>query len=97
MPTVRAAVNPSEELVFSEFKTELYQSQMTELENAMDVWVGMNDESGYAKGQIAALRSQINLVRAAIGFWRGEASFWRQEINENKLAVKEGNKLASTA
>jgi hypothetical protein len=92
----RAAINPSEELAYSEFKTELYQSEMTGLENLMDQWVGMNDESGFARAQIAQIRSQINLVRAAIGFWRGEASFWRQEINENKLAVKEGNKLATT-
>jgi len=92
---VRAAINPSEELAYSEFKTELYQSEMTGLENLMDQWVGMNDESGFARAQIAQIRSQINLVRAAIGFWRGEASFWRQEIAENKNAVKEGNKLAT--
>lgn len=91
------AINPSEELAFSEFKIEFYQSNMTGLENVMDQWVAVNDDTGFARAQIAQIRAQINLVRAAIGFWRGEASFWRQEINENKLAVKEGNKLASTA
>jgi hypothetical protein len=90
-------VNPSEELAFSEFKIEFYQSQMTGLENLMDEWVSVEDDSGAARAQIAQIRAQINLVRAAIGFWRGETSFWRQEINENKLAVKETNKLATTS
>ena len=90
-------INPSEELAFSEFKIEFYQSQMTGLENLMDNWVSMQDDTGFARSQIAQIRAQINLVRAAIGFWRGEASFWRQEINENKLAVKEGNKLAGSS
>jgi hypothetical protein len=90
-------INPSEELTLSEFKIEFYQSQMTGLENLMDQWVGMQDDNLHAKAQIAQIRAQINLVRAAIGFWRGESSFWRQEINENKLAVKEGNKLAGSS
>lgn len=90
-------INPSEELAFSEFKIEFYQSQMTGLENLMDQWVSVQDDTGFARSQIAQIRAQINLVRAAIGFWRGEASFWRQEINENKLAVKEGNKLAGSS
>ncbi len=90
-------VNPSEELAYSEFKTEAYESEMTGLENVMDQWVGMNDDSGIARAQIAKIRGQIELIRAAIGFWRGEAAFWRQEINENKLAVKEGNKLATSS
>ncbi len=91
------AINPSEELAFSEFKTEYYEAQSTGLENQMDQWVAVNDDTGYARAQIAQIRAQINLVRAGIGFWRGEASFWRQEINENKTAVKEGNKLASSS
>lgn len=91
------AINPSQELAFSDFKTEYYEAQMTGLENLMDQWVSVNDESGFARAQVAQIRSQINLVRAAIGFWRGEASYWRQEINENKQAVKEGNKLASAS
>lgn len=90
-------INPSEELAHAEFKIELYQAQMTGLEDLMDQWISVQDDSGAARGQVAQIRAQINLVRAAIGFWRGESSFWRQEINENKLAVKEGNKLASTA
>jgi hypothetical protein len=90
-------INPSTELAFSEFKIEFYQSQMTGLENLMDEYVSMDDESGFARAEIAKLRAQINLVRAAMGFWRGESSFWRQEINENKLAVKETNKLATTS
>lgn len=88
--------NPSLELAFSEFKTELYESYMTQLENSMDSLMQAN-EDGSASAQIAELRSQINTVRAAIGFWRGEASYWRQEINEGKLATKEGNKLASSS
>lgn len=91
------AINPSQELAYSDFKTEAYQATMTGLENLMDQWVAVNDDSGVARAQIAQTRSQINLVRAAIGFWRGEASYWRQEINENKQAIKEGNKLASTS
>lgn len=90
-------INPSQELAFSEFKVEQYQSQMTGLENLMDQWMAIQDDSGSSQAQIAQIRSQINLVRAAIGFWRGEASFWRNEENENKLAIKEGHKLASTS
>lgn len=88
--------NPSLELAFSEFKTELYQYQQTQLENQMDSLMQAN-EDGSQTAAIADLRSQINVVRGAIGFWRGEASYWRQEINEGKLATKEGNKLASSS
>lgn len=90
-------VNPSEELAFAEFKTELYESDMTGLENLMDQYVGLNDDSGIARAEIARIRGEIALIRAAIGFWRGEAAFWRQEINENKLGVKEGNKLSTSS
>jgi hypothetical protein len=90
-------INPSEYLALSEFKTEAYEARMTELENQMDLFTQNNDDSGFARQQIAVLRGQIALVRAAIGFWRGEAAFWRQEINENKLALKEGNKLATSS
>lgn len=89
-------VNPSLELAYSEFKTELYESQMTSLENSMDQLM-QNNQDGSATAQVAQLRSQINTVRGSIGFWRGEASYWRQEINEGKLATKEGNKLASSS
>jgi len=92
----RARINASIELAYSEFKTDYYQAEMTGLENLQDQWISVQDDSGTARAQIAQIRSQINLVRAAIGFWRGEASFWRQEINEQKLSVKESNKLAST-
>lgn len=90
-------VNPSKELAYSEFKIEFYQSHMTGLENLMDEWVSVEDDSGFARSEVARIRSQINLTRAAIGFWRGESSFWRQEINEGKLATKESNKLATTS
>jgi hypothetical protein len=89
------SINPSTELALSEFKIEFYQSQMTGLEGILDQQI--TDDSPAAKSRMADIRKQIALVRAAIGFWRGEASFWRQEINENKLAVKEGNKLAGSS
>ena len=91
----RIAINPSEELAYAEFKTEAYTAQATEYENMLDMWTGMNDDSGYAKQQIAELRIKINLVRALIGFWRGEVSWWKSEINEIKTALKESNKLSS--
>ncbi len=91
------AINPSEELSYSEFKIELYTAQSTNSENEMDTYVAMNDDSGFARAEVARIRAELALIRAAIGFWRGESSFWRQEINENKLAVKEGNKLAGSS
>ena len=50
-----------------------------------------------AQGDEDAIRRDSTLEKALAGFWRNESSFWRQEINENKTAVKDGNKLAQAA
>ncbi len=94
MATVKTSVNPAEELAYSEFKVEYYQAQMTNLENLMDQYIAIDDDSGAAREQIAEIRAQINLVRGAIGFWRAEISFWRESLNQIKLDVKAGNELA---
>jgi hypothetical protein len=87
-------INLALQLALCEFKTAQYEARSVDLENDIDSWTQMDDESGYAKQQLAALRIQINLVRALIGFWRGQASWWKSELNEVKTALKESNKLS---
>lgn len=93
-PSIRIAVNPSDRVSHCEMMLEFLQSIVTQLENDMDSLNALNDDSGFARAQIANLRIQLNFRRAAIGFWRGEQSFWKNELNEIKTALKESNKLA---
>lgn len=86
--------NPTILLARSETFVEVYQDLMTQYEIEMDILIQGGDAT---RAQSAALRTEINKVRALIGYWRGEASFWRQEVNENKTAIKESNKLASSS
>ncbi len=75
---------------FSTFKQEFYKAQLTGLENLMDQWVTVEDDSGAARSQIAQINSQINLVEAADEFWGEENQFWRQEHkSEYKLDDQE--------
>jgi hypothetical protein len=96
---ILSSVNPSVKLALAEATIEYYQSQMAELENQMDIVVSMkqDDQGTYALEEEAKLRTQIESVRAAIGFWRTEASFWRNEVQENKTALKDSNKLAASS
>lgn len=86
--------NPTEMLARAETFIEVYQDLMTQFEIEMDTLIQGGDET---REQSSALRTEINKIRALIGYWRGEATFWRNEINENKQAIKESNKLASSS
>jgi hypothetical protein len=88
------ATNPSAKLADSEVEIDINQSLMTAYEIMMDEWMGI--DGAEATAEVAKLRTLINLTRAKLGFWRGEATFWRNEINENKTALKESNKLAQS-
>ncbi len=90
-------INPSIEHAHCETMVELYNAQMALLEIDMDELISVGDDDPEVRMAVAALRTQIAMVRAAIGFWRGCASFWLNEVNENKTALKESNKLAATA
>lgn len=83
--------NPSIELAKCETFVEVYQNLMTQFEGEMDLLIQGGEDM---QEDAAALRTEINKVRALIGFWRGESSFWRNELNENKTAIKDTNKLA---
>lgn len=90
-------INPSKELANAEFNIELSQVALTEKENLMDQYIGLGSDNPSASAQVAQIKAEINTIRAKIGFWRGQSSEWKQSINENKLANKENNKLATTA
>lgn len=90
-------INPSIKLAECEAFMEEYQAWMTELENEMDILISGGTDDPMIRDMVAVVRTEITTVRAAIGFWRGEASFWRNEINENKIALKDSNKLASSS
>jgi uncharacterized protein HemX len=91
------AINPAFQLALCEFKTAEYEARSVGLENDIDEWTQMDDESGIAKTQLAALRIQLNLIRALIAFWRGQASYWKSDLNEIKTALRESNKLSGQA
>lgn len=86
------SVNASQKLAEAEIAIDIYESDIAELQNIMDGVIGL-EETEEAAGDIRIL---LNLTRAKLGFWRGEASFWRNEVNENKTALKDTNKLATS-
>lgn len=90
-------INPSIKLAECESLMEEYQAYLSDLEILMDDLIAGGSENPEIRAMQAEARTRIATTRAAIGFWRGEASFWRNEINENKIALKDSNKLASSS
>ncbi len=73
---------------FSTFKSDFYKSQLTGLENLMDEWLSVEDNSPKTNKQIAEIDKQIKLVEKADKFWTKENDFWAKE---NKAVYKTGD------
>jgi len=84
----RGGINESTEYAFSSFKIDFYQSQKTGLENLMDEYISMDDDSGFARAQITKLRSQMNTVNSSIRFWNRRNNSWQEKsFSEDRLQV----------
>jgi hypothetical protein len=84
----RGGINESTEYAFSSFKIDFYQSQKTGLENLMDEYISMDDDSGFARAEITKLRSQMNTVNSAIRFWNRRNDSWQEKsFSEDRLQV----------
>lgn len=73
---------------FSTFKSDFYKSELTGLENLMDEWLSVGDNSPKTNKQIAEIDKQIKLVEKADKFWTQENDFWAKE---NKAQYKPEN------
>jgi hypothetical protein len=81
-----------EEQVFADFKIDFYDSQTSGLENLMDEWVSVEDDSGQARAQVAQIRKQIRLVDSAKNFWKEQDDFWKS-LEEKDFATENKSKL----
>ena len=61
------------------FKIEFNRNQLTGLENLMDEYLTIDNESGFANRKIAKLNAQINTLESVDSFWVEQNKFWREE------------------
>ncbi|MBT6842351.1 MAG: hypothetical protein HOA17_00970, partial [Candidatus Melainabacteria bacterium] len=64
---------------FARFKVNFFNSNIEGLENTLSQWQAVNDDTGFAAAQIAAIAEQLGLVNEAREFWDTRDEFWHDQ------------------
>ena len=64
---------------FSKFKVNFFNSNIEGLENTLEQWQSVNDDTGFAATQIAAINEQLDKVNQVRDYWDTRDEFWHDQ------------------